>query len=94
MSQICCLKPLYKRRICGDVSTKNCISGQFDDMTILNAKIKFEYLIHPGQTAECAYKLDKLMFQAYHGSLIYKYLLCITLYTHLSDFIILYFAIV
>ena len=26
--------------------------------------IKFEYLIHPGQTVECAYKLDKLMFQA------------------------------
>ena len=38
MSQICCLKTLkQKTSICGDVSTKNHISGQFDDMTILNA---------------------------------------------------------
>ena len=37
MSQICCLKNLKQRRICGDVSTKNHISGQLDDMTILNA---------------------------------------------------------
>ena len=46
-------------------------------MTILNASNdnKIEYLIHPSQTAECAYKLDKLMLQAYHGSLIYKYYL-------------------
>ena len=44
-------------------------------MTILNASKdnKIDYLIHPSQTAECAYKLDKLMFWAYHSPLIYKY---------------------
>ena len=58
-------------------------------MIILNAKIKFEYLIHPGQTAECAYKLDKLVFQAYHSSLIYKYY-CVSLFTRICQISLFY----
>ena len=61
-------------------------------MTILNAKIKFEYLIHPSQTAECAYKLDKLMFQAYHGSLIYKYY-CVSPFTRICQISLFYISL-
>ena len=61
-------------------------------MTILNAKIKFEYLIHPGQTAKCAYKLDKLVFQAYHGSLIYKYY-CVSPFTRICQISLFYISL-
>ena len=61
-------------------------------MTILNAKIKFEYLIHPGQTAKCAYKLDKLVFQAHHGSLIYKYY-CVSPFTRICQISLFYISL-
>ena len=54
--------------------------------------MKFEYLIHPSQTAECTYKLDKLMFQAYRGSLIYKYY-CVSPFTRICQISLFYISL-
>ena len=66
-------------------------------MTISNAitivmTIKSEYLIDPGQTADCAYKLDKSMFRAYHSSLIYKYY-CVSLFTCICQISLFYISL-
>ena len=61
-------------------------------MATIVMTIKFEYLIHPGQTAECAYKLGKLMFRPYHSLLIYKYY-CVSSFTCICQISLFYISL-
>ena len=53
---------------------------------------KFEYLMHPGQTADCAYKLDEFMFPAYHSSLVYKYY-CVSSFLRICQISLFYISL-